>query len=145
MVRAHFDPEVMEMLNETIRNDPNNVAAYLERGLARNHLENYRGAIADFTEVIRIQPDNIDAHNYRGTIYYHLGEYDKALADYNRALELGEFAILYFNRGYVHHAQGDLEAAIADFERGANLSQEQGDMLIYQEARHFIEQLEQQL
>lgn len=144
LLLAHFDPVVMEQLNQAIRDNPDHVEAYLQRGLARNHLENYQGAIADFSEVIRIQPKNLDAYNYRGTIYYHLGEYQKALADYNQALKLStEFPILFYNRGYVRRELGDLEGAIADFQRGASLSQAQGDLVTYQEAVKIINQLQQ--
>lgn len=141
---AHFDPALMEALNEAIRADPDNIDAYLQRGLAHNHLEDYQRAIADFSEVLRIDPENVDAYNFRGTIYFRLGQHQQALADYNRALQLDpEFPILYYNRGYVRLDLGDRAGAIADFQQGADLSARQGDTAISEQAQAIARQIQQ--
>lgn len=139
---AHFDPALMELLNQAIADDPNNATAYLQRGLAFNHLEEYDRAIADFSAAIRIDPTLVDAYNFRGTLLYRDGQLQQALADFNRALELApEFAVAYFNRGYVRRDLGDIPGAIADFERGADLSEQQGDLATATQARAILSEL----
>ena len=126
---AHVNPEVMRMINEAIKNNPNDPQPYLQRGLAYNHLEKYQKALDDFSQVIALDPNNVDAYNFRGTMYFRLGDYEKALADYNQAMDINpDYALLYFNRGYVKVELGEIESAIADFQKGATLSKKQGDL-----------------
>lgn len=133
---AHVDPALLEFLDATILEDPDNASAYMQRGLLFNHLEDEERAIADFSEVIRLAPDNPDAYNFRGTLYYRRSQLEPALADFERAIALApEFAVLYFNRAYVRRDLGDLEGAIADFNRGAALAEQQGDAATAAEAR----------
>ncbi len=143
---AHVDPELLERLDAAIVADPQNVGAYMQRGLLFNHLEDSERAIADFSAVIRLAPDNVDARNFRGTLYYRQNQLDKALADFERAVALApDFPILYYNRAYVRRDLGDVAGAIADFEAGAALSERQGDTATATEARATIRELRQQL
>ncbi|ERN42165.1 tetratricopeptide TPR_2 repeat-containing protein [Rubidibacter lacunae KORDI 51-2] len=141
---AHFDPELMAELNRAIEERPGDVAAYLQRGLAFNHLEQYEHALADFNKVIRIEPNHVDAYNYRGAMHYRLGNLMAALADFNRAIALDpDFAVVYFNRGYVRRDSGDVPGAIADFEHGAALAEQQGDPNTAAQARAIAVELQQ--
>ncbi|NEO83389.1 MAG: tetratricopeptide repeat protein [Spirulina sp. SIO3F2] len=141
---AHYDPILLEALNESIESSPNNARAYQARGLIWIHAEDYGAAIADFSEVIRIEPENAQAYTYRGTSRFWLRQYAGALADFDRALELetNPEPVVYFNRGYVHRVQGNVAAAMADFRRGAELAQAQDDTETYAQARSLIDDLE---
>jgi len=57
--------------------------AYCNRGQAR--AEDYKGAIADFTQALRLAPDHADAYNKRGTVRAMLG-YTGAMAEFDEAL-----------------------------------------------------------
>lgn len=143
---AHVDPDLMQALDATIRAEPENAGAYMQRGLLFNHLEETDRAIADFSAVIRLAPENVDARNFRGTLYYRQNRLDAALADFEAAIAIApDFAVLYYNRAYVRRDLGDLTGAIADFETGATLSEDKGDRATAAEARAAIEQLQQQL
>ena len=140
---AHYDVDELEAVEKKIQEDPNNAEAYLKRGLIRSHSqEDFTGAIDDFTRVIHLQP-NAEVYNYRGTAYFWLKQYPKALDDYNEAIALNpNFAIAYYNRAYVYLELKQKTEAITDFRQGAALSQQQGDMLSYQQALELIQVLE---
>lgn len=141
--RAHYDPIMLEALNESIVAAPNNARAYQARGLIWIHAEDYAAAAADFGEVIRLEPENVQAFVYRGTSRFWLGQYAGALTDFDRAITLGNNeAVVYFNRGYVHRVQGNFEQALADFQRGAALAQAANNTETFQQARSLITDLE---
>ncbi|MGB0560650.1 MAG: tetratricopeptide repeat protein [Spirulinaceae cyanobacterium] len=142
-VLAHYDPIMLEALDVAIETSPDNAKAYQARGLIRINMEDYPGAIADYSQVIRLEPANTEAYIHRGTSRFWLRQYAGALEDFDRALELDDSVpVVYFNRGYVHRVVGNIALALADFERGAALAQAQGDQDTYAEARSLIEDLE---
>lgn len=55
------------------------------RGSARQHLQDYKGAIADANSVIRIDPDQPDAYTLRSEARRHLGDQQGAIADQQKA------------------------------------------------------------
>ena len=114
---AHYDVDELEAVEQKIQDDPNNAEAYLKRGLIRSHSQE------DFTGAIE--------------------QYPKALDDYSKAIALNpNFAIAYYNRAYVYLELKKKTEAITDFRQGAALSQQQGDMLSYQQALELIQVLE---
>ena len=141
---AHYDIDELEGVEQAIRANPNDAAAYQKRGIIRSHSqEDFPGAIEDFNRAIRLDPNNAETYNYRGTAYFWLKNYKQALEDYNQALRLDPNLVLaYYNRGYVRKQFGDRQGAIEDFRQGASLSRQQGDMKTYQQALEVIEELE---
>lgn len=65
----------------------NNYNFYFNRGCARHHQEQYKGAIEDFSQVIRLQPNFTQAYINRGILQYHIGHENIALTDLNIALQ----------------------------------------------------------
>ena len=65
--------------------------AYYYRGLSKHNLEDYYGAISDFTKVIELEDDtyNIGAYMMRGVSKENLGDLNGACADWKKAAELG--------------------------------------------------------
>ncbi len=51
----------LEDYNEAIRLDPKDAAAYYNRGLAKNSLEQYKEAIEDFDEAVRLELKHVKA------------------------------------------------------------------------------------
>ena len=58
------------------------------RGKAKINLEDYKGAISDFTEAIKINPKNGNAYQNRGNAKINLGDINGAVDDTNRALRI---------------------------------------------------------
>ena len=63
--------------------------AYKNRGIAKKKLQDYRGAIADYTKAIELNPYLAEAYNNRGFAKLKLGQKDSACLDFSKAGELG--------------------------------------------------------
>ena len=68
---------------------PDAIEAYYNRGEANAELEDFKAAIADFTEAINLKPDCADAYCKRGLAKLCLDKKSEAKVDFMRAIELG--------------------------------------------------------
>ncbi len=107
---------------------PNDAYAYVNRGIARNGLNDHDGAIKDYTKAIELAgPVNdranlTNAYSNRGAAYKFKGEFEKALDDLNTAVELDtENASAYHNRGVVRCALNDVDGALEDHNKAIRL------------------------
>jgi cytochrome c-type biogenesis protein CcmH/NrfG/Zn-dependent protease len=108
----------LTQVNQQLRRDPRNVAAYLKRADIRLELGDSRGALRDCNQAIRLNPRNAEAYLNRASIYYQLESYKTALADTNRALSLNsKFAEAYGLRSSIRQELGDEVGATADAEQ----------------------------
>ena len=62
---------------------------YFNRGLTKSHLEDYRGANADYTKSIEINPQYAEALFNRGLSNSSLVQKDSGCLDFSKASELG--------------------------------------------------------
>jgi tetratricopeptide (TPR) repeat protein len=110
---------------QVISLEPDNKAAYGERGNVYNHKEDYDRAIADYSQAIRLDPESAAAYVGRGAAYRSKKDYDRAIADYNQAIRLApEDAAAYFNRGNAYGYKKDYDRAMADFNQAIRLDPE---------------------
>src|SRR5438128_1049634 len=58
--------EAVYFFNKTLSIDCRYTKAYVLRGCAKFHLQEYQNAIHDFTKIIEIEPDNAEAYSCRG-------------------------------------------------------------------------------
>jgi tetratricopeptide (TPR) repeat protein len=87
---------------------------YFNRGLAKNDLGDYQGAIADYNEAIRINPYYDEAFNGRGSARYS-NDKEGAVLDFTKAIELNpSFALAYDNRGVTNSNLGKKQEALFD-------------------------------
>ena len=95
------DPKGSVLANDrAIRLKPDLDGAYINRGNARQKLEQYEAAIADYDEAIRLKPDCAEAYSNRSVAKQKLGQYEAAIADCNEAIRLKpDYAEAYINRG----------------------------------------------
>jgi tetratricopeptide (TPR) repeat protein/predicted Ser/Thr protein kinase len=107
---------------------PNDAYSYVNRGIARNGLNDFDGAIEDYTKAIELaEPVNdrtnlTNAYSNRGAAYKFKGELENALEDLNTAVELGtENASAYHNRGVVRCALNDVDGALKDHNKAIKL------------------------
>jgi Tfp pilus assembly protein PilF len=98
--------EAFEDLSRVIEIDPNYIAAYQNRGVARMERDP-KGAIADFDAALKIHPEYIDALLNRAWVRFGIKETGSALADFDTALKLQP-----------RHFQGRLKRAIARMQQG---------------------------
>ncbi len=118
-----FD-EAVSFFSMAIKQSPEFVQAYYERGLVNAYQGRYVFAINDFTRTVELNPDDVIAYNNRGLAYAKgKKQFDHAMADFNRAIELDpEFAEAYDNRGIAHRMKSDdKEKACADWKKACDL------------------------
>ena len=59
------------------------------RGISKNNIEDYYGAILDYNKAIEIDSDYADAYANRGISKYYIENKKGACDDWNKAIELG--------------------------------------------------------
>ena len=62
---------------------------YLKRGVSKEKLKDYTGAIADYNKAIELNPNNANAYYSRAVSKMRLGYIDSACLDFSKAGELG--------------------------------------------------------
>lgn len=112
-------PLSVEIFSEIISIDPENEAAYLNRGSAYLQTGQPDSAIADFSKAISFKPDGVQAWYNRGIAFILLRKFERGVADLGEVIRLQpNFACAYCNRGLGLVRNGDLEKAKADLDTG---------------------------
>ncbi|WP_298239292.1 tetratricopeptide repeat protein [uncultured Algibacter sp.] len=114
-LRTTILKEKIELLNQVIELEPNNLDAYFHRGLAKNDLGDYHGAIVDYSKIIVEEPD-ADTYFNRGNSRYNLEDFTGAKSDYARAVNLDKsFIDARYSLACAKYDLGDYAEAIKDF------------------------------
>jgi len=125
---------------------PDDYVAFLDRGVCRDGLYDYEGAVEDYTRAIEIDGRDHRAVHNRAGVRGRLGDFQGALEDYTRAIELGprvmasriQRAQLYRDhakeirmeeRRGLELAECDLQIALEHLPPGTTLSAIAADML----------------
>jgi tetratricopeptide (TPR) repeat protein len=105
--------------------EPEDATTYYNRGNSKSRLQDFRGAIADFTKSIELNPSS-DAYNNRGISKAKLQDYERAIDDFTKSIELGSGndADAYNNRGGSKGAIEDFRGAIEDFTKAIEIKPE---------------------
>ncbi len=91
-----------ELIGQAIKVDPDNAAAYLNRGNALKDLRRLDEALSCYNKAIALKSNLVDAHSNRSIVLYYLGRLDEALKSYDRTIALKpDHAEAYNNRGIV--------------------------------------------
>ncbi len=124
----------------TIRLNPSDAQAHVNRAIAYAELRMYESAIADYTTAIRLGADWADIYYRRGTARSFFGEYNSAVSDFTTAIILNsDAAVMEENDVYVRNLTwikasilsargnaytdlGEYNAAIADFTTAIRLN-----------------------
>ena len=77
---------------KAIEINPNYVLSYYNRGVAKEALKDYYGAITDYTKFIEINPNYASAYYNRGIAKYYLGDKNGACQDARKTQDLGNDA-----------------------------------------------------
>lgn len=116
-------PAAIQALSQSLQLNPQNVAAYGNRGNAFYDMGDYAAALADYTKVIEMQPDNLNAYYNRGLVYFDQGNYQGAVADLTIALKVQEHdADVLYKRGVAYYHLKNFPAALADLDRLVRLN-----------------------
>lgn len=114
--------EAIVNYNKALELDPNDRAAYNNRGLVFERMNRVEEAYADFTKVIELDPTDRNGYHNRGVIYYKKGEYQKAISDYTRSIDLDpNFKEAYVHRAAAYQLLGQKDQAEADRRKAKEL------------------------
>jgi tetratricopeptide (TPR) repeat protein len=95
---------------------------YYSKGNCKRLLNNYKGAIADFTMAIKYNPGFAEAYFKRANTKLILNDTSGAQKDYDKAIELKPyFAEALINRGITRMNNGNSEAAQKDFLKAGKM------------------------
>ena len=98
---------------------------YFDSGYSKDELQEYQGAIADFSKAIELDPNYSSAYNNRGISKYNLQDYQGAIADYSKAIELDpNDSDAYYNRGLSKLKLNQKNSACLDWSKAAKLGRE---------------------
>ena len=116
-LRATDLNEKIELLDQVIAMEPKNLDAYFYRGLAKNDLGDFQGAIVDYSKIILIEPD-ADTYFNRGNSRYNMEDFEGAKLDYEKAYELdNNFIDALYSLACTKYDLGEYESAITDFNK----------------------------
>ena len=94
-------------------------------------MDDYQGAINDYTMVIKLNPKDEDAFFNRGLMHDNLKEYDLAIADYSESIKLKPQGDAYYNRGCAKHDSGDKVGACQDWKKAASMGYSKAETYIF--------------
>jgi len=108
--------KALELFSKAIELNPEDAAAYYNRGNSYADLKQYEKAIADYSKAIELNPEDTAAYINRGNSYAVLKQYEKAIEDYDRAIEINpEFFQSYHNRGVSYFNSSKFYNGLKDF------------------------------
>lgn len=130
-IRIDIWKNSMTFFDSMIKENPENVIGYNNRGIYFKNLGLFPQALQDFNKAIELNPSYTKAIQNRGITLYEAGRFHLALNDLNIVLALDSLDVnAYVNRGLVLNKLGDFELAISDFEKSIELSKETPQVLM---------------
>lgn len=104
---------------------PEDWSVWNERGRARAHRSDFRGALEDFDKALALNPRSAMLLNNRGGALLSLGDLHGALKEFTAAVALdAAYAEARLNRGQTRADLGDWNGAIEDLEKALSLTDE---------------------
>ena len=120
-------------LSKIIDDDPEyakNHMVYYSRGCSKQLLNDYNGALKDYSLEGKIFAD---LEKRKAECFYRLGEYKKTIVHSNKALEIyyeitktKDFDTAYYFRGLAKYRLKDLYGSVADFTSAINIKTGEG-------------------
>ncbi len=101
---------------------------YFINGIDKYAIEDYRGAIQDYSKAIEINPSNSEAYLNRGLPKHKLGDYRGAIQDYSKSIEINpSISKGYFMRGFAKQYLEDYRGAIQDYDKAIEINPSNSD------------------
>jgi tetratricopeptide (TPR) repeat protein len=126
--------KAIELLRQSILQDPKNVGPYLEFAYISSEHQSFQVGINVLNDGIEQQPDSAQLYFARGVLDVQLAEYDKAEADLQKAYDLDpKQSLTAAAQALLAVQQNDLSRALADVQK--KLKQKPNDpLLLYVQA-----------
>ena len=110
--------QMLKALTDSVRQDPNDVAAWIQLGHLNFDRNAVPEAIAAYEKALALQPDNAPVRTDLGIMYRRKGQPRTAIEKFNRAIAVDpRHETARFNKGIVlMHDLGDRDGAIRAWE-----------------------------
>jgi tetratricopeptide (TPR) repeat protein len=96
---------------------------YNYRGLVKNQLKNYKGALQDLDRAVELNPSLAVTYNNRGDVKSNLYDYKGAIEDYSKAIEFApDWFEPYANRGIEKNYLENYKEALDDFNKSIKIN-----------------------
>ena len=124
--------QMLATADATLKRNPKDPAALLQRAKAKSYLHEYPAAQLDYSAALRYQRNNPDAYYNRGVNNLMLKQYKAAAADFARALKYRpDDKESLFGRGVAKMQMYQYKPAVADFTRAIQLDSAYADAWEY--------------
>lgn len=80
--------DAISLFSKSIKENPNFVEAFFQRGCAKHYSDDYKGAISDFDKAIELRPSSEVFFKQRGSSKTMLKDYDGAISDCDEAIKI---------------------------------------------------------
>ena len=105
---------------------------YCNRGSVRVKMEDYEGAVSDYTLAYTLDTTYYLALNNRGIVYLNLGAYRRAVEDFSTCIRLNPSNhLLYNNRGIAYYKLKEFDKSISDFDMAISLNADYGNAYLH--------------
>ncbi|MFY7788381.1 MAG: tetratricopeptide repeat protein [Thermoflexibacteraceae bacterium] len=127
--KFNFDEGIKEF-SIVIKEKPDFVPPYEQRGILYYAQKKYPEALADFEKLVQLAPNYDYAYLRRGSIYHALNRIDEALTDYNKALQLNQYnKETYYNRALLLMRMGNQQQACQDINMALQLGMQKIEVI----------------
>ncbi|MCP4754086.1 MAG: tetratricopeptide repeat protein [Proteobacteria bacterium] len=117
--------ESIQAFDKILEQDPKHLVALFTRGTVKFKLEDFEGAIEDFTSYIGLNSSNEKVYCSLGNAYLHLNQDEKAFEHFNKAIRINpQYPSAYFSRSEVLRRMGEESQAEEDKETAEKLQQQ---------------------
>jgi tetratricopeptide (TPR) repeat protein len=105
-----------------LRLDPTFVDAWVERGYAHFHLDEYTVAIASYDRALEVDVNNASAWNLKGLAYYKMKNYDKAIECCEKAVDINpNDGMSWYNKACYLTLSGKVDEGLGALKRSIEI------------------------
>ena len=131
MLEGSYD-KAIELLKESIENDPNNPAAYSSLGGSYMMLGRLEEAIPPLEKAVSLKPDYAEAYSVLGQVYGKLERIEEATRVLEKAVSLKHNLVdAQYNLGYAYYKNSNKESALGQYEILKRLNISKANELFY--------------
>jgi tetratricopeptide (TPR) repeat protein len=124
LLRTNNPQGAMDQVNEVIKSDDKNTAAYLMRSKVHKKNLDFPSALNDLSKNILIEPGNPDFYLYRGQGYQEFNQHSNAINDFSKYITLRpDNPDAFFARAKSYEEIMNFEKAMEDYNKITVLSE----------------------
>lgn len=110
--------KALEALDKVVQLQPKNTDLYIARANLRYNVDDYFGAMADYTYALQLDPGNDVALFNRALLRTEIMDFDNALDDYTEILKTDpDNDLAIYNRAFIYAEKGMKKNAVDDISR----------------------------